>query len=70
MQRLRHKDLVGVQHVLFRWEQTMDSEVTWMELWQSEPHRITFLIPAGILVTAEDWQLSVDLEKQLFPAHC
>ena len=29
-----------------RWEQAMDQKVTWTDLWQAEPHRITFLIRA------------------------
>ena len=29
-----------------RWKQAMDRKVTWTDLWQGEPHRITFLIRA------------------------
>lgn len=35
---------MGQQGDWTRWEQAMDRKVTWTELWQSEPHRITFLI--------------------------
>ncbi|RXN33906.1 reverse transcriptase [Labeo rohita] len=37
---------MGQQGAWTRWEQAMDRKVTWTELWQSEPHRITFLIRA------------------------
>ena len=29
-----------------RWEHAMDRKVTWTDLWQSEPHRISFLVRA------------------------
>lgn len=37
---------MGQQGAWTRWVQAMDRKVTWTELWQSEPHRITFLIRA------------------------